>query len=100
MRLALFEPDIPQNLGTLIRLTACLGVPLDIIEPCGFPADDTRMRRASMDYYDHARIVRHASWEAFRRDRSAGRLVLLTTAGDASLPTTKFEASDILLMGR
>lgn len=100
MRLALYEPDIPQNLGAFIRLAACLGTPLDIIEPCGFPVDDRRIRRAAMDYYDLARIVRHASWQAFLRDRSPGRLILLTTAGDAALPDAAFQAGDILLLGR
>jgi tRNA (cytidine/uridine-2'-O-)-methyltransferase len=100
MRLALFEPDIPQNLGAFIRLSACLGVPLDIIEPCGFPVDDKRIRRAAMDYYDRASIVRHASWPAFRRDRPPGRLVLLTTAGAETFPGVAFAADDILLFGR
>ena len=100
MRLALYEPDIPQNLGAFIRLAACTGVPLDIIEPCGFPVDDKRIRRAAMDYYTLARIGRHASWESFRRDRSAGRLVLLTTAGTEIFPDIAFETSDILLLGR
>jgi tRNA (cytidine/uridine-2'-O-)-methyltransferase len=100
MRLAVYEPDIPQNLGAFIRLAACMGVPLDIIEPCGFPVDDKRIRRAAMDYYDLARIVRHASWDRFRRDRPAGRLVLLTTAGAQTFPDIAFEASDILLLGR
>ncbi len=100
MRIALFEPDIPQNLGAFIRLSACLAVPLDIIEPCGFPLDDKRIRRASMDYYDLARIVRHASWAAFCRDRTPGRLVLLTTKGAEIFPGVAFEPSDILLLGR
>lgn len=100
MRLALFEPDIPQNLGAFIRLSAGLGVPLDIIEPCGFPVDDKRIRRAAMDYYDLARIVRHASWEAFRRDRLPGRLVLLTTKATDVFPKVAFRADDILLLGR
>jgi tRNA (cytidine/uridine-2'-O-)-methyltransferase len=100
MRLALYEPDIPQNLGAFIRLAACMGTPLDIIEPCGFPVDDKRIRRAAMDYYDLARVSRHASWDAFRRDRVAGRLVLLTTAGDQVFPAVSFQASDILLLGR
>ncbi len=65
MRLALFEPDIPQNLGAFIRLSAGLGVPLDVIEPCGFPVDDKRIRRAAMDYYDLATLVRHASVGGF-----------------------------------
>ena len=100
MRLALFEPDIPQNLGAFIRLSAGLGLPLDVIEPCGFPVDDKRIRRAAMDYYDLARIVRHASWAAFCRDRPAGRLVLLSTAGAVRLPEARFQPDDILLMGR
>lgn len=100
MRLALFEPDIPQNLGAFIRLAACLGVPLDVIEPCGFPVDDKRIRRAAMDYYDQARITRHASWNAFRHGRGPGRLVLLTTAGATRFPDATFEPDDILLVGR
>ncbi len=104
MRLALFQPDIPQNLGAFIRLSAGLGVPLDIIEPCGFPVDDKRIRRAAMDYYDLATIVRHASWTSFRRaqlkSRPAGRLVLLSTAGTTVFPDVAFRAGDILLLGR
>ena len=100
MRIALFEPDIPQNVGAFIRLSACLGLALDIIEPCGFPLDDRRIRRAAMDYYDLARLSRHASWQAFRRDRPAGRLILLTTAGDTVFPELAFRADDILLLGR
>ena len=100
MRLALFEPDIPQNLGAFIRLAACLGAPLDIIEPCGFPLDDKRIRRAAMDYVDLARIVRHASWQAFMRDRAAGRLVLLTTSGTQRFPNVAFRTDDTLLLGR
>lgn len=100
MRLALYEPDIPQNLGAFIRLAACLGTPLDIIEPCGFPVDDKRIRRAAMDYYDLAQFHRHASWTAFRRDRPAGRLVLLTTAGAVALPQATFRPDDTLLLGR
>jgi tRNA (cytidine/uridine-2'-O-)-methyltransferase len=104
MRLALYEPDIPQNLGAFIRLSACLGVPLDIIEPCGFPVDDRRMRRAAMDYYELATIVRHESWMAFRRERaarrSAGRLVLLTTSGSVRFPDVALHEDDTLLFGR
>ena len=104
MRLALFEPDIPQNLGAFIRLSACLGAPLDIIEPCGFPLDDRRMRRAAMDYFDRATVVRHASWAAFQRDRlqqaAPGRLILLTTHGPARFPDVAFRLDDILLLGR
>ncbi len=109
MQLALFEPDIPQNLGAFIRLSACLDVPLHVIEPCGFPVDDKRIRRASMDYYDLATVTRHASWAAFRRahlegclleGRPAGRLVLLTTAGATPLPEVGFQPDDLLLLGR
>jgi len=100
MRLALFEPDIPQNLGAFIRLSAGLGVPLDVIEPCGFPVDDRRIRRAAMDYYDLASLVRHVSWAAFCRDRPPGRLVLLTTTGAVRLPEAVFRPDDTLLMGR
>ena len=100
MRIALFEPDIPQNLGAFIRLSACLGVALDIVEPCGFPLDDKRIRRAAMDYYDLARITRHASWTAFCRNRPPGRLVLLTTKGAQTFPEVAFEPSDTLLLGR
>ena len=100
MRLALYQPDIPQNLGAFIRLAACLGTPLDIIEPCGFPVDDKRIRRAAMDYVDLARIQRHASWEAFQRDRTHGRLVLLTTGSATVLPDVRFRPDDILLLGR
>ena len=100
MRLALFEPDIPQNLGAFIRLSAGMGVPLDVIEPCGFPVDDKRIRRAAMDYYDLARLTRHASWAAFCRDRPPGRLVLLSTAGATRLPEAVFRPDDILLLGR
>jgi tRNA (cytidine/uridine-2'-O-)-methyltransferase len=100
MRLALYEPDIPQNLGAFIRLAACLATPLDIIEPCGFPVDDRRIRRAAMDYYDLAQLRRHNSWAAFQRDGLPGRLVLLTTSGATPLPQAAFEPDDTLLLGR
>jgi tRNA (cytidine/uridine-2'-O-)-methyltransferase len=99
MRLALFEPDIPQNAASLIRLGACLGVPVDVIEPCGFLFSESGFRRAGMDYVDRADIVRHHSWEAFQA-AARGRLVLLTTK--ASLPYTAFAfcGDDILILGR
>ena len=100
MRLTLYQPDIAPNMGAIARLAACLSVPLDIIEPCGFPVDDRRIRRAAMDYVDLAQVRRHASWDAFCRDRSSGRLVLLTTAGAIRLPEVRFRADDILLLGR
>lgn len=101
MRLALFEPDIPQNTGTLIRLGACLGVPVDVIEPCGFPWGDRRLRRAGLDYVDLAEVTRHASWEGFLATHGAiGRLVLLTTAGAEPYGRFVFRPDDTLLLGR
>ena len=100
MRLALYQPDIAPNAGAMLRLAACLGVGLDLIEPCGFPVDDRRLRRAGMDYIDHVALTRHDSWDAFRRDRAPGRLVLLTTSGEARFPRVAFRADDILMVGR
>ena len=79
MRLALYQPDIPQNLGAAIRLAACLGFALDIVEPCGFPLTDAALKRTALDYGDKAKTVRHASLAAFRAapERQAGRLVLI-----------------------
>jgi tRNA (cytidine/uridine-2'-O-)-methyltransferase len=99
MRLALFEPDIPQNCGTILRLAACLGVAVDIIEPCGFLWDDRRLRRAGMDYLAGAEFVRHQSWKDFEGQRR-GRLLLLTTKAEASHLDIAFETEDILLLGR
>lgn len=100
MRLALYQPDIAPNVGTLLRLAACLDVAVDLIEPCGFPVDERRLRRAGMDYIDHVHLARHSSWEAYRRDRVAGRLVLLTTAGDCIFPAVAFRPDDIVMVGR
>jgi tRNA (cytidine/uridine-2'-O-)-methyltransferase len=99
MRLALFEPDIPQNAGALLRLGACLGVPVDIIEPCGFVLSDRRLKRAGMDYLAAAELKRHESWTSFRAARS-GRLVLLTTRAELAYPGFAFRADDTLLLGR
>jgi len=99
MRLALFEPDIPQNCGTILRLAACLGVAVDIIGPCGFLWDDKRLRRAGMDYLASAEILRHESWKDFEGQRR-GRLLLLTTKGEGSHLDIAFETDDILLLGR
>jgi tRNA (cytidine/uridine-2'-O-)-methyltransferase len=99
MRLALFEPDIPQNTGALIRLCACFGVPLDVIEPCGFLWSDAKMKRAGMDYLGKASIRRHDSWAAFTTAMD-GRLVLLTTKADRPYTDFAFSPSDILLLGR
>tara|TARA_R110002110_G_scaffold18212_11_gene76760 strand:+ start:52 stop:525 length:474 start_codon:yes stop_codon:yes gene_type:complete len=101
MRLALYQPDIPPNAGTLIRLGACLGVPIDIIEPCGFHWDDRDLKRAAMDYGARADVTRHASWETFAGMRDMGsRLVLLTTKTTRSFVDFSFEPADILLIGR
>lgn len=99
MRLALYQPDIPQNTGALLRLGACLGVPLDIIEPCGFLLDDKRLRRAGLDYLGAADFRRHASWEAFRAD-CRGRLVLLTTRAELAYTAFAYRPDDVLLVGR
>lgn len=98
MRLALYQPDQAGNVGTIIRLSACMGVPLDIIEPCGFPFSDRALRRAGMDYAETANVTRHASWEAFL-GQLPGRLVLFTTKGAEPLPYARFQADDTLLMG-
>lgn len=100
MRLALFQPDIPQNTGAMLRLAACFGVGVDVIEPCGFIWDEPRMRRAGMDYLDAVELRRHASWEAYLASRPEGRLVLLTTRGQASYADFAFRSDDRLLFGR
>lgn len=101
MRLALFQPDIPQNLGAAIRLAACLGVPLDVIEPCGFPLSDAAIRRAAMDYTGLAEVTRHVSWDIFLSNtKSCGRVVLFTTQAAQPLHSFAFRPDDILLFGR
>lgn len=100
MRLALFQPDIPQNTGTILRLAACLDLAVDIIEPAGFRLDDTALRRAGMDYLDLAAMTRHRSLEAFLETRGGARLVLFTTAAERSHLDHAYAADDILLFGR
>ena len=102
MRIALFEPDIPQNTGTILRLAACLGLEVDIIEPAGFPLSDRAFRRAGMDYLDQVALTRHRSWADFEGWRGAHslRLVLFTTRAAASYLDHRYEARDILLFGR
>ncbi len=100
MRLALFQPDIPQNLGAAIRVAACLGVGLDIIEPCGFPLSDRSIGRAALDYGSAAEIRRHDSWSAFLSGRTGGRLLLLTTRASAPYHRFAFRPDDGLLLGR
>jgi tRNA (cytidine/uridine-2'-O-)-methyltransferase len=98
MRLALYQPDQAGNVGTVIRLAACLGVALDVIEPCGFPFSDRALKRAGMDYAEMAAVTRHANWELFEAGL-AGRLVLFTTAGAVSLSEAVFGPEDTLLFG-
>jgi tRNA (cytidine/uridine-2'-O-)-methyltransferase len=99
VRLALYEPDIPQNAGSLMRLGACLGVGLDIIEPCGFLLSDRNFRRAGMDYLKSADIHRHESWTRFQAGLSS-RLILLSTRGDTAYTDFAFAPGDTLLVGR
>ena len=100
MRLALYEPDIPQNVGALLRLGACLGVGVDLIEPVGFLLTDKGLKRAGMDYLKTAQLTRHDSWARFREGTGAGRLVLLTTRGDMAYTDFAFQAGDTLMVGR
>src|SRR5689334_12258691 len=98
MLLALFEPDIPQNTGSLIRLGGCMGVGLHIIEPCGFPLDDKRLRRVAMDYLDLATVQRHASWQRFLefKQQTKSRLILLSTKATETYTEFAFRPDDIL----
>ena len=100
MRLALYEPDIPQNTGAILRLAACFGVALDVIEPAGFVLDDRRLKRAGMDYAARASLARHPSWQRFLASRAGGRLVLLTTMGSVAYHRFAFRPDDTLLLGR
>jgi tRNA (cytidine/uridine-2'-O-)-methyltransferase len=102
MQIALFQPDIPQNTGTILRLCACLDVAAHIIEPAGFPTSDRHFRRAGMDYLDHVHLMRHDSWTQFEEwRREAGhRLILFTTKVASSYLDFRYGASDILLFGR
>jgi tRNA (cytidine/uridine-2'-O-)-methyltransferase len=98
MRLALFQPDQAGNVGTILRTAACFGVPVDIIEPAGFPWSHQALKRAGMDYVELAEVRRHADWPAFL-EQLEGRLILLTTRGGTRLNEAQFSESDVLLMG-
>ncbi len=98
MRLALFQPDQAGNVGTILRLAACLGVPVDIVEPCGFTWSDRALKRAGMDYAEVANVTRHIDWNAFEATLT-GRLALFTTRGALRLPEARFENGDTLLFG-
>jgi tRNA (cytidine/uridine-2'-O-)-methyltransferase len=102
MRIALYQPDIPQNAGTMLRLAACLGIEAHIIEPAGFPTTDRAFRRAGMNYLDHVEIVRHASWREFElwRARERVRLILLTTHAGTCYLDHAYRVGDVLLFGR
>ena len=98
MRFALFQPEIAGNVGAVLRLGACLGLPVDVIEPCGFAFSDRAMARAGMDYAERHAAVRHADWDAFL-SRKAGRLLLFTTKSAVRLPEVAFAPDDVLLFG-
>ncbi len=101
MQIALFQPDIPQNTGTILRLCACLNVTAHIIEPAGFPVSDRHFRRAGMDYLDEVAIMRHDSWSKFEqwRNERGCRLILFTTKGSSPYLDHRYDAADILLFG-
>ena len=98
--IALFQPDMPQNCGAIMRLCACFGVPLHLIEPFGFIWDEARVRRVAMDYIDHVNLSKHPDWDSFKTAQGSKRLILLSTK--AAIPYTdfKFQADDVLLLGR
>lgn len=100
LRLALYQPDIPQNCGAAMRLAACMGLPLDLIGPMGFIWDEARVRRVAMDYIDHVAITHHASWDAFQAAHTGRRLILLTTRAATFYTDVVFTPDDTLLLGR
>ena len=102
IKLVLYQPDIPQNVGSLLRLAACLDIAAHVIEPCGFAFDDKRLRRVGMDYLEHVEIVRHSSWQSFLdyRQTHVGRLILLTTKAIASYTGAAFQPDDYIMVGR
>ena len=100
MRLALYQPDIAPNVGTLLRLGACLGVHVDIIEPCGFPFGAKDLRRSVMDYADSVDVTRHISWEKFTHSLSDQRIILLSTQSASAYTDFSYRDSDVLLLGR
>ena len=100
MKIILFQPDMAGNLGAIMRSCACFGMPLEIIEPCGFPLTDKSLRKAAMDYGAPESLTRHKSWDAYTQRPESGRLVLFTTQGAQPLNQFKFEDNDHLLFGR
>jgi tRNA (cytidine/uridine-2'-O-)-methyltransferase len=99
-RLAVYQPDLAHNLGSMIRLCACMGIPLDLIEPCGFPLSGKTLRESALDYGNACEIDRHDDWDAFKGLQSNQRLILLTTSAETDLWDFKFSPSDTLLVGR
>lgn len=99
MRIALYQPEIPGNVGAILRLSACFNVAVDLIEPCGFAFSDKRLRRAGMDYIDHVELARHGDWEQFGR-ATKRRVILLSSKAEVRLPDFHFDAGDVLLMGQ
>ncbi len=100
INIALYQPDIPQNVGSAIRLCACLGIPLDIIEPCGFPWDMKKIKQSGMDYLNQANLTRHNSWGAFKETYKGRRLILMTTKASVPYTDFTFQDGDILIAGR
>jgi tRNA (cytidine/uridine-2'-O-)-methyltransferase len=102
LNLVLYQPDIPQNLGAMLRLSACLGAAIHVVEPCGFPLDAQKLRRAGMDYIAHATLIRHLDWAAFLAYKTAhpGRLFLLETDGTVRYSDITYQPSDYLVLGR
>ncbi len=100
MQVVTFQPDIPQNLGALMRLSVCFAAPLHVIEPCGFPYSDKAVRRAAMDYAANAELTSWSDWTAFQAGRSPGRLILLTTKGRAAQWEIDWRSDDYLVLGR
>ena len=100
MRIALYQPDIAQNTGTILRMAVCFGLPVDIIEPCGFIWNSKELKRAGMDYLDKVDVTRHLAWETFIKKYPNNRLVLLTTKSSVPYTDFSFEKDDILLFGR
>ncbi len=100
MHLVLFQPEIPQNVGTLIRFSACLGIPLDIIEPCGFLFSDKHLKRAGMDYIDLSQTQRFSSWRDFCNQRKGARRIAVSTTAQESYVNFSFKPDDLLIMGQ
>jgi tRNA (cytidine/uridine-2'-O-)-methyltransferase len=102
INLVLIQPDIPQNLGACLRLSACMGCHVHVVEPCGFPLSDAKLKRAGMDYMDHAKLTKHVNWDAFLQHRThhPGRLLLLETDGVKNYADIHYQPSDYICVGR